>query len=146
MDYSELLKALRDDNACLAIKTAHEAANAIEQLENYYQLYMEIADKNEKTARKLLDGYPKWIPVAQPPQPGRYLVLKSTYLAKGVCDYYHSMATYTDNLNKANKWEFPGKEYKRPGWYNYDSEYGDYEVMDVKYWMPLPEPPKEETE
>lgn len=31
-DYSELVKALRDDNACLSIKTAHEAADAIEQL------------------------------------------------------------------------------------------------------------------
>lgn len=32
MDYAELVKGLRDDNACLAIKTAHEAADAIEEL------------------------------------------------------------------------------------------------------------------
>lgn len=29
-------------------------------------------------------------------------------------------------------------------WYNYDSEYGDYECKGVTHWMPLPEPPKEE--
>ncbi len=33
MDYTEFVKALRDDNACLSIKTAHEAADAIEELE-----------------------------------------------------------------------------------------------------------------
>lgn len=36
MDYSELVKALRDDNACLSIKTAHEAADAIEELQRHY--------------------------------------------------------------------------------------------------------------
>lgn len=31
-DYTELIKALRDDNACLSIKTLHNAADAIEEL------------------------------------------------------------------------------------------------------------------
>lgn len=30
--YDELVKALRDDNACLSVKTLHEAADAIEEL------------------------------------------------------------------------------------------------------------------
>ena len=29
-------------------------------------------------------------------------------------------------------------------WYDYDSDWGDYEVRDVTHWMPLPEPPKGE--
>jgi hypothetical protein len=29
-------------------------------------------------------------------------------------------------------------------WYEYDSEYGDYELSDVTHWMPTPEPPKED--
>jgi len=32
MNYDELVKALRDDNACLSVKTLHEAADAIEEL------------------------------------------------------------------------------------------------------------------
>ena len=31
-DYTELVKALRNDNACLSVRTAHEAADAIEEL------------------------------------------------------------------------------------------------------------------
>ena len=30
--YDELVKALRDDNACLSVKTLHEAADAIKEL------------------------------------------------------------------------------------------------------------------
>ena len=29
-------------------------------------------------------------------------------------------------------------------WYDYDSDWGDYEVRDVTHWMPLPQPPKGE--
>ena len=29
-------------------------------------------------------------------------------------------------------------------WYDYDSEFGDYEVRNVTHWMPLPQPPKGE--
>lgn len=29
-------------------------------------------------------------------------------------------------------------------WYDYDSECGDYELIDITHWMPLPEAPKEE--
>ena len=29
-------------------------------------------------------------------------------------------------------------------WYDYDSDWGDYEVRDVTHWMPLPGPPKGE--
>ena len=28
-------------------------------------------------------------------------------------------------------------------WYDYDSDFGDYEVRNVTHWMPLPDPPKE---
>lgn len=33
MDYTELVKSLRDDNACLSVKTLHDAADAIEELQ-----------------------------------------------------------------------------------------------------------------
>lgn len=31
-DYTELVKRLRDDNACISLKTLHDAADAIEEL------------------------------------------------------------------------------------------------------------------
>ena len=31
--YDELIKRLRDDNACVSVKTLHEAADAIEELQ-----------------------------------------------------------------------------------------------------------------
>lgn len=43
--YDELIKRLRDDNACVSVKTLHEAADAIE----------ELADRNVG----------KWIPVTE---------------------------------------------------------------------------------
>lgn len=42
-----------------------EAADAIEELSAYAKLYEELADKGQKTARKLLDAYPRWIPVTE---------------------------------------------------------------------------------
>ena len=35
-------------------------------------------------------------------------------------------------------------DYKNPGWYEYDSEWGFCERNDVTHYMPLPEPPKED--
>ena len=121
-DYTELVKALRDDNACLSIKTAHNAADAIEELQQ-----------------------PGWISVKERlPEPGKYLVLKTSELS-GKPWYYWQIVSYANNLNKVDKYDFPGKEYKRPGWYSYDSEYGHYETGDeITHWMPLPAPPKED--
>ena len=31
---------------------------------------------------------------------------------------------------------------KRPGWYDFDFEYGHFERENIEYWMPLPEPPE----
>lgn len=44
MNYDELVKALRDDNACLSIKTAHEAADAIEELANRWSMAKTLGD------------------------------------------------------------------------------------------------------
>ncbi len=64
--YEELVKALRDDNACLSIKTAHEAADAIEKLENWWSMAKTLSDM----------VMPKWIPVTErcPEKSGDYLV------------------------------------------------------------------------
>lgn len=51
-DYTELVKALRDDNACLSIKTAHNAADAIEELQQIAAHYEETAKDYFKKEEK----------------------------------------------------------------------------------------------
>lgn len=95
----------------------------------------------EKMAIKALE--PKWIPVLErlPEKRGDYLVTqKATFT-----DYvYISVAGYALNLYDVDEYDFADK--KRSGWYNYDPEYGYYEIDDVIAWMPLPEPYKAESE
>lgn len=49
---------------------------------------------------------------------------------------------YANRLTDVDQFDF---NENTSGWYDYDSEYGFYQRMDVTYWMPLPEPPKEVT-
>ena len=82
-----------------------------------------------------------WIPVktALPKKNGRYLVAKRTY-----GDTYVDILCFAKNLYKVDKYDFPGTNNKRPGWYWYDSEYGCIDATDlVTAWQELPEPYKE---
>lgn len=51
------------------------------------------------------------------------------------------IARYTDNLYEVDEYDFDDK--KRVGWYKYDSDYGYYELEDVKAWQELPSDYKE---
>ena len=54
---------------------------------------------------------------------------------------YLQLLTYAADLYEYNQWDFlscKGKD----GFVFYDSEYGDG-TLEVEYWMPLPELPKE---
>ena len=77
----------------------------------------------------------EWISVKDrlPDNKGRYLV--------------YEVWTY-GNIIETVSWtpKYNGFEEHLKGkaiWYNYDSEYGDFEVGDVTHWMPLPEPPND---
>ena len=122
-DYAELVKNLRDDNVCLSVRTAHDAADAIEQLSTYSDFYEELTDKGIKTIRELLDKFPTWIPVTErlPDTCAPVLVC----LRWGMDDYEITVGEYWGN-SKAS-----------PGWGIFDPY--------VTHWMPLPDPPKEET-
>lgn len=80
-----------------------------------------------------------WIPCSErlPDKAGEYLVTHGSNL-----DGYRRVGIkmYSPNLHNVDKFDFPNK--KRPGWYDYDSEYGHYEWNDVIAWMLLPEPYK----
>lgn len=96
-----------------------------------------------KVAIKTLEQEPKWIPVSErlPEKKGTYLVTqKATFT-----DYvYISVIGYALNLYDVDEYDFANK--KRSGWYNYDPEYGHYELDDVIAWMPLPLPFRAESE
>lgn len=78
----------------------------------------------------------EWISVKDrlPNENGIYLVVKQWNLRRTV-----STCDFTLNLHELDDWAFPDE--KRPGWYNYDSDEGFYEVKNVTHWAKLPEPP-----
>ena len=75
-------------------------------------------------------------PSVPPKVGGKYLVTLH-YITHDTVE----TAYYSKNLYKVDEYDFYDK--RRPGWYNYDSEYGYYEQTDVIAWRKLIEPYKE---
>lgn len=78
-----------------------------------------------------------WIPVktALPTKDGSYL----TCVNHSNSHSSIMILGFVKDLYKFDKYEF--EEYKgkkQSGWYNYDSEYGSYEVHGVMAWQELP--------
>lgn len=77
----------------------------------------------------------KWISVKDrlPEKDGAYII--------------NEAFTHTNQISIA-RWTSDYKSYfnerlnGRAVWYRYSSECGDYEIIRVTHWMPLPEPPK----
>ena len=76
----------------------------------------------------------QWIPISEKPRKnGAYLCsarFNDNYI--GIC-----IADYADDLYKVDNFDFHDKK-GISGWYDYDSEYGYYEMESVIAWMPLP--------
>jgi len=49
---------------------------------------------------------------------------------------------FVKGLHETDPYNFRGNH--RPGWVDWDDEYGYYEYDAVTHWMPLPEPPEGE--
>lgn len=77
---------------------------------------------------------PGWISVQDrlPEKDGEYLVR----LRHGGM----KVIRFTHDLRKVDDYQF---KRKKPGWYEFDSEWGYVERDDITHYMPLPEPPKE---
>ena len=136
--YEELVKRLR-----------HNAINADsgnEIGEAFYADIMQAADAIEELSK------PRWIPVSErlPDVPGTYLV------------FVKEPKKYTESRirGEVEEWENFDFSYVKPAFYNNDQSVWDdddilmnanldvvntYEAFHVTHWMPLPEPPKEET-
>lgn len=81
---------------------------------------------------------PRWIPVTErlPEKKGMYLVHEKAFNKWGGYMNVVCFSPCYDGVEEHLK--------GRKMWYDYDSEWGDFEIRNVTHWMPLPEPPKEE--
>lgn len=80
-----------------------------------------------------------WIPVngTRPKDRQKCLVTVGYFGSKG--GRLVKIGTYSKGLYEINEYDFCDKKGKA-GWYDFDSEYGYYEILDVKAWKPLDEP------
>lgn len=81
---------------------------------------------------------PVWIPCneRQPEEDGEYLVTLRWSNYPNRVETLH----FTNDLSSIDEVGYAGE--KRPGWYEYDSDYECYEIDNVIAWMPRPEPYK----
>lgn len=151
--YDELVKVLREtdfsygcpceaeplckDKDCVII----QAAEAIEELQRRAKVLEKVADK-------WCEAVPKWIPVTER--------LPEDNEAVNVVWVNHNPVFYYQHIK--DKPQTSTGVYYRGQWYwwsavaqDYLAEYGKWEpdlmdaAIEVTHWMPLPEPPKEET-
>ena len=134
-DYAELVKNLRHDGEKIAklgsrffsVKQGDmmlAAADAIEQLSTYSDFYEELTDRGIKGIRELLNKFPKWIPVTErlPKDMEKVLIFDDGKVKVGyIFDIWQGEEVH-------HEW------------------YSEHYPADPSHWMPLPEPPKEETE
>lgn len=80
----------------------------------------------------------KWTSVKDglPKKDGRYLC---TIYNKYSNLSFINVVNFANNLRDVDEFEFYNYTYNRSGWYDYDSEAGNYEVKDIVAWMELPE-------
>ncbi len=71
-----------------------------------------------------------------PTKSGRYMCVCEPIVDD---DYEVECIYFTMDLSKLAPGEF--KNEKRPGWVEWNCEYGYAEIKDVMYWLPLPSKP-----
>ena len=133
--YDELVKRLHQR---IALTTAgsplqddlQQAADAIEELQATVEGYESSTNMAfvEKDGETVIEFVPKWIPVTgRLPEDGKFVL---------VCnDDWHMMIAKHET--ETYEWYYK--------YMNYDFDIWDNEEQGpVRYWIPLPEPPKEE--
>lgn len=71
-----------------------------------------------------------------PNENGLYLVIYKAFEHTFI-----DVKQFAKDLYSIDKYDFLNKH--RPGWYEYDNEYGYIERNNITHWMPLPNPPEE---
>ena len=103
-----------------------EAAEAMEELLAYEDLYRDLADEGKRAAMKFRDACPKWISVEErlPENSIGVLVTDGTDVSEGW------LCTCSSKEGAKVVWGLGSND---------DGPYGP-----ITYWMPLPEPPAKE--
>lgn len=115
-----------------------KAADAIEELQKCID---GLEADNDNLCERIKD-LSKWIPVTErlPEENGKYLTVFTinTIPPRPVME----VCCFAKDLYKVDKYDFQDKK-RKPGFYQYDSEWGFFEMSDISHWMPLPPPPKD---
>ena len=84
-------------------------------------------------------GKEAWISVKDrlPDKNGNYLVVSDSPICRRIL-----IASFAKNLEKIGMNTSPFRGKKRPGWYDYDCDWGFFEYDNVTHWLPLPEMPE----
>ena len=84
-------------------------------------------------------GKEMWIPVKDmlPDRNDKYLVVSDSPICRRIL-----IASFAKNLEKVEKYTSSFRGEKRPGWYDYDGDWGYFEIYHVTHWLPLPEMPE----
>lgn len=130
--YEEVIQRLRSHNGWALNETLDAAADAIEELNRD----LDFAVRSKAAAVKACT--PRWIPVTErlPEEDGEYL----TWFRVDDSEPSFGIFPFDANVPAFGYWD----DYYDPvtyGWAGSDF----IEVKGVTHWMPLPEPPKEET-
>ena len=82
----------------------------------------------------------EWISVKDrlPEKNGNYLVVEKMFNTGETI----RIRRFAQSLEDIDDYDFNGEH--RPGWYDYDSECGFFEIVQVTHWMKLPKSPEEE--
>lgn len=134
-EYEELVKTLRLraelwEKVYGEESVSEKAADAIEKLSAYAKLYEELTDKGQKTARKLIDAYPRWISVKK--------ALPEQKINQNTLDFEYVLCATTFGDVR------PYKYGRRIG--QGDAHFWNgagYVDAYITHWMPLPKPPQE---
>ena len=124
--YDELVKRLRREAVYLPEKFSKnaelldvlmKAADAIEELQTYADLYKDMTEESQRAARKVIDSYPKWIPLTE-----RLPEYSGDYLVYSIGGNWEQLSTIEIAF-----WN--------------DKNFIVQSFFAVTHWMPLPEPP-----
>lgn len=121
--YEDLIKRLRyavTYDPRIVVQDCKDAADIIEELQTYADLYEYISSLSLKLARSVLEAWPKWIPVSDRlPEPNTRVIGFMAWKGITVIEYQNGKWYSIDHLQP-----LPDEA--------------------VTHWMSLPKPPKED--